>query len=233
MSCEFAHDDASYVLGSLSPAERSAYRLHLSGCVECTLAVQSLVGLPGLLGRISADVLESPLLDEPVPDTLLPALVGEVRRTQRRRRWVVAAAAAAAAVILTAGSLAIGGALNDDSTPVDGSPSPDTTATGQAMVPVGSEPLSAELAMTSVAWGTRLDLTCTYRGAEGDHEGWAEWSYVMFVRTLDGDLEQVATWRALPGKTMQLAAATAMSREDIASVEIRTVEGKPVLKLVA
>ena len=32
MSCEFAHLDAVYVLGSLSAAERAEYERHLPGC---------------------------------------------------------------------------------------------------------------------------------------------------------------------------------------------------------
>jgi hypothetical protein len=230
MSCEFAHADAAYVLGALSPAERSAYQAHLAGCTECTRAVQELAGLPGLLARVPVDVLESPV-DVPLPDTLLPALVRQVRRTQRRRTWAVAGTAAAA-IIVAGGSLALGGAF-DENPQV---PPPGSTATataGTAMVPIGSESMSASLALTSVAWGTRLDLTCRY--PRTDHT-WGEPdvpSYAMFVRTRDGKVEQVATWRALPGRTMRLAAATAASRDDIASVEIRTMGGKAVLKLVA
>ena len=32
MSCELAHDAGAYVLGALSPAERSAFQAHLAGC---------------------------------------------------------------------------------------------------------------------------------------------------------------------------------------------------------
>lgn len=232
MSCEFAHYDGAYVLGALSPTERSEYQHHLRECAECAQAVQELAGLPGLLGRVSADVLESPLVDEPVPATLLPALVRQARRTQRRRLWVTAGTAAAATVVVATASLTITGALDD--TPTVLPPSPGSSVTGQAsqaMVPVGSEPVSADLALTNVAWGTRLELTCTYAHDDGEHQVWAPWTYAMFVRTRGGQLEQVATWRALPGKTMQLAAATATSRDDISSVEIRTADGNPVLKL--
>ena len=51
------------------------------------------------------------------------------------------------------------------------------------------------------------------------------------MHTRDGRSEQVATWKSLPGKTMRLAAATATSRADIASVEMRTASGDPVLEL--
>ena len=54
---------------------------------------------------------------------------------------------------------------------------------------------------------------------------------MLFVRTRDGHSEQVGTWRSLEGRTMRLAAATAARREDIASVEVRTADGRTVLKL--
>ena len=85
MSCPFAHDDGAYVLGALSPAERLEFERHLPGCDECTRSVRELAGLPGLLGRVDASDLEDHLVDEPVPETLLPALAREVRRTRFRR----------------------------------------------------------------------------------------------------------------------------------------------------
>ena len=93
-----AHQDASYVLGALSPAERSEYQSHLADCEECTRSVRMLAGLPGLLARVSADVLDVPRPDEPVPGTLLPALVDEVHRRERRRTWLVSALAKAGEV---------------------------------------------------------------------------------------------------------------------------------------
>jgi hypothetical protein len=234
VSCEFAHFDGAYVLGALSPSERSDYQAHLSGCADCTRAVQELAGLPGLLARVPADVLE-PRADEPLPDTLLPALVREVRRTRRRRGWAVAGAAAAAAVVVGGGSLVLGLSLDQGESDLAG-PAPSATAgepVGRPMVSVGSDPMSADLALTSVSWGTRLDLTCSYPAPTGPWDEPELWTYAMFVRTRDGRVEQVATWRALPGKTMRLAAATAASQEDIASVEIRTTDGEPVLTLTA
>ena len=80
--------------------------------------------------------------------------------------------------------------------------------------------------MTSVAWGTRLELTCSYGvGRRGVRACRRSATYAMFVRTREGRVEQVATWRSLPGRTMQLAAATAAARDDIASVEVRTPTG--------
>lgn len=98
----------------------------------------------------------------------------------------------------------------------------------------------ANLALEPVAWGTRLDLTCTYPSGEDAYAspdpppGAATYAtYALVVHTRDGRTEQVATWRSLPGETMRLAAATSTSREDISSVEVRTADGEPVLELPA
>jgi hypothetical protein len=231
-TCDFALQDGSYVLGALSPAERQDFEQHLSGCPECAQSVRELAGLPGLLARIDADVLASPPVGEPVPETLLPALVRDVRRTQRRRVVLAAGVAAAAAVVLAIGSLAVTGAFEDDPSPATRPPAGETrTPASTAMLPIGHVPVRARVAFTSVQWGTRLDLTCSYSGG-GEYGTPPSQTYAMFVRTDRGHLEQVATWRGVPGRTMHLAAATASSRQDIRAIEVRTTSGKTVLELV-
>jgi anti-sigma factor RsiW len=228
MTCEFAHHDGAYVLGALSPVERSQYSAHLAGCAECTRDLAEVAGLPVLLARVPQGLLETPI-SEP-PDTLLPSLVKEVRRTRRRRGWMAVGMAAAAVVVV---GVAVRQAVDDPGAPT-ARQSPGVSATdlkSQPMVPVGSEPMTARLALTSVAWGTRVDLACSYASTPyGDQDAL---TYAMFVRTRDGKVEQVATWRARPGRTMRLTAATAARRSDITSVEIRTATGEPVLKSVS
>ena len=58
-------------------------------------------------------------------------------------------------------------------------------------------------------------------------------TYGLFVVNRDGSAEQVGTWSAVDGRTMRVTAATAARRVDIASVEVRTTDGRPVLRLVA
>ena len=97
------------------------------------------------------------------------------------------------------------------------------------MTQVGQSDLRATLAFADVAWGTRLDVTCTYRlvpYAQGTPP-----SYALVVRTRDGGVQQVATWRAVRGGTMTVTAATASRRSDIVSVEVQTLAGDAVLKL--
>jgi hypothetical protein len=230
MSCELADRDGSYVLGALSPAERRAFEQHLAGCKECARNVRELAGLPGLLARVDRTVLEDPDVVEPVPDTLLPGLVRDVRRAGRRRTLVTAGLAAAAAVVVAGVPLAVSGVL--DGSPSAPVPSASASPVAQPMVPLGGAPVRASLAFASVTWGTRLDLTCTYApGGEEHYHLPHRVTYALVVRTRDGHTEQVGTWRSLEGRTMRLTAGTSAPRNQIASVEVRTTEGRPVLEL--
>ena len=87
--------------------------------------------------------------------------------------------------------------------------------------------MTATIALTDVAWGTRLDLTCTYPLIRGDYEGGA---YALVVHTTDGRSQRVATWNGLPGRTMQLTAATATRQANIRSVEVTRIDGTPVVR---
>ena len=60
MTCQFAHLDGAYVLGSLAPAERLEFEAHLPGCAECSRGVRELAGLPGLLAQVDVADLEVP-----------------------------------------------------------------------------------------------------------------------------------------------------------------------------
>ena len=230
MTCEFASRDGAYVLGSLSAAERLEFEQHLGTCQECDRAVRQMAGLPGLLARVDQSVLDD--LDglelaEPLPDSLLPHLHRAVRRSGRRRLVSVGAIAAAVAAVVAVGIPAV---LGEEAT----APPAATAPIALPMARVGNAPVEADLALEPVTWGTRIDLACTYQPT--DERGAAtgpprRMTYTLFVRTKDGRLEQVGTWRSLEGRRMRLTAATATSRTDIASVEVRTTEGKPVLRL--
>ena len=168
MSCEFEYDDGAYVLGALSPADRQAFEAHLSGCDRCQRSVRELAGLPGLLARVDAGVLESPAADVPVPAGVLPALLRDVRTERRRRTWLTAGAAAAAAVVVATATFTLAG-LNDSGDGPSAAPSAtsSSTATGRPMAPVGDvKGVRATLDLAPVAWGTKLDLVCSYAGRD-------------------------------------------------------------------
>ena len=227
MSCEFAHLDAAYVLGALSPDERLAYERHLTTCASCSATVRDFAGLPGLLAQVSPEVVESPQVPEPLPDTLLPNLVREVRRSQHRRRWTVGLAAAAAVVALGAGTVAVVAATGDDSPPPQATPS---LAVAQDMTQLDQTSVWGQVSLTSVLWGTRLDLTCSYQEPTSAYQE-GEHTYALVVHTRDGGTEQVATWKGLPGKTMRVTGATALTTDQISSVEVQDAAGHPILEL--
>ncbi len=227
MTCDLAHLDGAYVLGALTPEERLAFERHLSGCAGCSAAVRDLAGLPGLLAQVSSDVLEPGSDPEPVPDTLLPNLVREVRRSQHRRRWAVGLAAAAAVVALGAGTAAVVATTGGDSAPPQAVPS---VAAAQDMAQLDQTTVWGQLSLTPVLWGTRLDVTCSYDEPAGTYEEGAH-TYALVVRTRDGGTERVATWKGLPGRTMHVTGATALTTDQIRSVEVQDAAGHPLLEL--
>jgi hypothetical protein len=236
VTCRFAHDDAAYVLGALSPTERLDFERHLPECAECTRAVRELAGLPGLLGRVDPRQLEDAPVDEPVPDTLLPALSREVRRARRRRTLVTSGlVAAAAAVAVAVPAVVVSGSGSDDGA-VPSPPGSSSTTSGAAalaMRPVGDVPVRATVTLQRATWGTRVGLTCTYDPDSVDYDLPPAVDYTLFVRTRDGRAEQLGSWRSVSYKEMRFSAATAAARRDIASVEVRTPAGRVVLRLAA
>jgi hypothetical protein len=225
--CSYEMWDGAYVLGSLSPAERREFEVHLDSCEQCSRAVRDLAGLPGLLGRIGPEVFEESE-PEPVPETLLPRLSRAVRRGQQRRTWLTAGIAAAAAVAITTGGVL---ALDNSGSSDVAIPPPTSSPTlpvGQPLTPLKRDPMIASVALTPVAWGTKLELTCSYKRNAASYGGGA---YAMVVHTKDGHTEQVATWNGLPGETMHVSGATAAWQRDITSVEVTHLDGTPIAVL--
>lgn len=229
--CPYEMWDGSYILGSLSPAERREFEAHLDGCETCSRAVRDLAGLPGLLGRIGPDVLDEPQ-PEPVPETLLPRLSRAVRRRQQRRTWLTAGIAAAAAVAVTTGGVL---ALDQGNGPgrnvADNPPSSSPTSVVPVfhqMTNTSADPMVASVALTKVPWGTRLDLNCSYPRTATTYEGGG---YAMVVHTKGGHTERIATWNGLPGKSMQVSGATKTWRQDITEVEVTHLDGTRIAVL--
>ena len=110
-------------------------------------------------------------------------------------------------------------------------PPPVPPAAGsQPMVPLDQDVVEASVALTAVDWGTRVDLTCSYVTPSGGY-GQEAPTYVLVVRTEDGDVERGATWKGLPGRDMQLSGATALTPDQIVAVEVRDTAGRPLLEL--
>lgn len=232
---ELAHLDAAYVLGALEAEDREAFEEHLRSCRTCDDAVRGLEGLPGLLAHVDEQVFLDGPVGPPVPETLLPGLVRRVQVRRRRDRRRVLAGAAAGLVVAAGGALAWVQAADrpedlaapQPSTAVSASPSAGPST---PMRQVDQSVVSATLALEQVAWGTRLDLECSYEVQAGGYDGSVP-SYTLAVQTRDGSWEEVAGWRAVPGRTIGVTGATAASRDDIVSVEVRTQSGRTLLEL--
>jgi hypothetical protein len=231
VNCPFGHDAAAYVIGALSPAERLDFEKHLGACDDCTRVIRELAGIPGLLGRVEPDVLEQPVADGQVPDTLLPTLSRRVRGARRRRTLIAAGVAAAAVAVLVPVAVSQVGA-GDGSRPDAPRASTEPPAVeAEVMHPVGDVPLKASVTLESVTWGTRLGLTSTYDRNSMGHRLPPSMDYTLCVRTWDGHTEKVGSWKSVSGMEMQISGATAARREEISWVQVRGPDGQVVLRL--
>jgi hypothetical protein len=140
--------------------------------------------------------------------------------------WAGLAAASAALVV----GLPLGVALVGDE-PAPPGPAVAPVPVSQEMQPVGDVPVEATVSLEEVTWGTRVGLSCTYDRHWVDADLPREADYVLFVRTRSGQLEQVGSWRSVSGRRMEITAATATTKADLRSVEVRTTDGRVVLRL--
>jgi hypothetical protein len=96
------------------------------------------------------------------------------------------------------------------------------------MAATAPSPITASAALEGVAWGTKIDLSCTYAGGA---PGYGQRStYSLVVVADDGSTEQVATWTAVPGATITVPAATGLPITQIASIELVAPDGSTLLR---
>ena len=226
------HDDAAYVLGALSPADRRAYEEHLRDCTACQASVRSLAGMPGLLALTSEDVITGE--DQPVPPSLLPDLLSRVERARRRRGWLSGALVAAAAVLVVAvvwalarpQALPTAGAAPGSS--ASAGPSTSQAASADETVPldlVTPGPMTATLELTDKRWGTAITVICSY-----DEGMRTSVPYDLAVVDVDGHESSAGSWSGVPGVTARIPVATAVPRERISAFEIRLSDGRTILR---
>ena len=203
-------DLGAYLVGSLDPAERAEVEQHLATCTDCLSEMAELAPLPGVLGRIDAAEARDRLLT-PSPDLLSRALaaIDEHEQKERRRllRWKTAAAAAAVVAVL-AGALPQLITKGAEDTPM-------AVMAGVTAAGMGS--------MHQRAWGTAVHLELTgLPPASG---------YRAYATARDGRTEVAANWGASPDGRATVVGTTAIPRNELASIQIRTVDGRPLLTL--
>ncbi len=222
MSCPHRVDVGVYVLGALDPPERQAFEAHLDGCAACRAELTAVAGLPGLLSRAEAPVVD--------PEPPAEILTGTLRRVRRRRRGALLAAAAAVVV-----ALGLGAGVADWA---GGGPAaaPDTVVAAPArevVLPAVAGSESSGLAgLTARPWGTQVSLTCVYQGAPHPPPppDTPRTTYVLVVRSADGHLEQIASWSPPPGQDVHVAASTDLPTDRVSGLEVRTTSGEVVMR---
>ena len=202
----------AYVLGALEPTDRSDVDEHLPLCPACRDELAELAGLPGLLGRLTADeVLAGPVRPEPA---LLERLLAGVARHRRRtrRRLLVAAAAAVVALLSVGGTAAI---LHSQA------PHPRVVrAEGQA---VSGTVVRASVGVLGKPWGTELTLRL-HGVPRGEH-----CRLVAVAR--DGRTEVAGSWEVSYSGDTNLTGATAIHPKDLRSLRVVTSAGQELVDL--
>ncbi|MEV7631412.1 zf-HC2 domain-containing protein [Microbacterium sp. NPDC089318] len=207
----YATWDAAYALGALSTAERAEYERHLADCQRCRDAAAELAPTVALLSRLGAEEAERATdAGDAGPVRVLAA--ARNRRRARRRIGAWAAGIAAAVVVATVVSVS---AL---------SPRP---AAQIALEPVDGAPVTASVAMSTVPWGTKLDVQCEY---DGTARYGATGAYALAVIDVDGHSTMLSNWTVTPGATARLSAGTALRKSDIRAIEIRDADGRVMVR---
>jgi hypothetical protein len=215
------------VLGALSSTERHEFEAHLEVCGRCRAAVADLGGMPALLGLLSAEDVRgldhAPSDPPPLRPEVLASVLDGIRRRRRRSRWLTSAAVGTAAALLAVGLVVairpgIVGLQNGTATP---------PVAQLEMSRVAPTQFSATVALSSFAWGTRIDMACTYGEWSGPDPAPSNLGMVVVGR--DGRRTQVATWLGLSGATALPSGNTTMPKDDIASVQVVSVDSGKIL----
>jgi anti-sigma factor RsiW len=226
---DYSEWDAAYVLGPLSPAERREFETHLEACERCRSAVAELTVLPGLLGRLDSarafELLDSEdgadaasPLTTPAPPAELVARIERHEQQRRSRRIRVLLAVAAAAVVASAIAIPVA---------ISSAPHPTLTTSLSQVV---ASPLSAQVKLTTVGWGTKVEMNCRYGDAAAGTPDKARWNYALWVVSRDGVSSELSSWSATSDSTVSLAAGTAVPIDQIAELQVRGDDGTLLLR---
>ena len=210
----FMYDDAAYVLGALDDDDRRAFEEHLPTCPDCRARVAELRGTAGRLALLDR---EPTALPEPVPDTLLPAMLHRAAAERRRRRMLSGAVAAVAAACVLALAIVLwpAGSANAPRPPA------------QALTAIQPIPLTVSARLTSRAWGTQIDLHCAYPTSERER-----FAYDLVVVDRAHRSHVAGDWTLVPGKKgFDFRTGTQVPKSQIDKLVVRSATGTPLLEL--
>jgi len=211
-----ANLDAAYAMDALEPAERAQFEAHLHACGECRARVSEHRDTLALLSGVAV----SAAAHDPVPETMLPALLRRVSRDRLRRRVLTGAGAAvAAACILTLVVVFLPGSTGGHA------PRPGPAA-AQDFVPMTKTPVHANASLVSTSWGTQIDVHCTYAIGVSQPD-----PYRLRVIDMDGVVDDLGSWSLPIDKDVSYVAGTSLDLSHIRAVQIVRSDGTPILAL--
>jgi hypothetical protein len=224
----YATWDGPYVLGALGRADRLEYEQHLTECPRCRAAVADLSGLPGLLGRVDADVALALIDAAPAtgPDTavlapVLPLPAPPARPHPVRRRAVAVAGAIAAAAAAVAIAVPITAAMTDHDAP----PAAAVVVAERQMAPVAATPVAASFKVIDAHGKATVEMSCTYAAGGAPYQA----AFELWLNEQDGPPQRLAGWWAGPGDALTLTRTTELNPQLVRSVEIRAASGQTIL----
>ena len=100
------------------------------------------------------------------------------------------------------------------------------------MTPMRPVPLTATVTLSRRTWGTRIEMQCIYEAGPMDADyggGEASDKLAMVAVGRDGSHTQLATWTARIGMPASPGGSTSMPVDEIASVQIVSVDAGAVL----
>jgi anti-sigma-K factor RskA len=211
--CEHEISVGAYVLDALEPDEQLLMQQHVQECAVCTAAVQELEGLPRLLAVVPTPG-ETPVA--PAPSELAferfrrsATAVAAPAKRKGRWRWTVASAAAA---------LVIGGAV----------------ATGVAVTSTVAAPESVEavqngvhVVATYLPASTGTDVTVALDGVPMGQQ------CELVAVSRSGREEVAGSWTVTYAGTYHWSGWVGMDDDDVATWEVRTADGQPLVSVPA
>ncbi|ADD40236.1 anti-sigma factor family protein [Stackebrandtia nassauensis] len=217
--CAFPHDAAAYVLGALEPAERERFEAHLPECESCAATVREFTELPGVLAHAPVEELSA----EPAPETLLPTLVRKVRKDRRRRLFRAVVVTAAAVALFAVGALTAVNLFTSEAT----APSLDV-----ALQPIAAVQITSEAGMIPQNEGTRIELSCDEKNTDDNPDSGygGKYAYRLVVTNTKGETDVAGSWTGADDGSTRVVLFTRWKPQDIASLEIQTMDKKPIMR---
>ncbi|MCX4096342.1 anti-sigma factor family protein [Nocardia sp. alder85J] len=224
--------DGPYLLGALGRSDRLEYEEHLTECPQCRAAVADLAGVPGLLGRVDAEVALA-LLDpvpepepaaepEPVAATPPPLVIPIPAPARRRRRPVLAVTGM---VVAAAAAVAIAVPITATMTERAAPPATAQVVAERQMNPVVATPVSASFKVIDAHGKATLEMSCNYAAGGAPYQV----AFELWLNEQSGPPQRLAGWWAGPGDALTLSRTTDLAPDLVRSVEIRAAGGQTIL----